>query len=186
MAVSEPEQSPWTRGEVPCTYHRRHDRAAVLPVRQADLRAVRRANAGRAAVPRLRGCARPAHVSHDERLAGEGRRRRGGRCAGRVAVVWRFAPEWQFYLCLALGFGVAEAMAWAANYKRGRDLQLLGMALVVAGLVLARVLLARHYEITMEDVNAYGDIVAELLQLRLIPDLIFAGIAVVLPWLRFR
>ncbi len=103
-----------------------------------------------------------------------------------VGVLWRFAPGWQFYLCLMLGFGVAETMAWAANYKRGRDLQLLGMATVVGGLVLARVLLAQRYGITAEAVNEYDDIVAELLQIRLIPDLVFAGIAVVIPWIRFR
>jgi hypothetical protein len=126
-----------------------------------------------------------------------------------VAVVWRFAPEWQFFLCLALGFGVAEAMAWAANYKRGRDLQVLGVALVVLGLVLARVLLAQRLGISAEQVNALDGTVTNsevcdafdvdappfarcsvsvvhALQLRLIPDLLFAGVAVVIPWIRFR
>src|SRR5688572_32125914 len=36
-----------------------------------------------------------------------------------VGVLWRFAPEWPFYLAPALGFGIADAIATAANYTRG-------------------------------------------------------------------
>jgi hypothetical protein len=118
-----------------------------------------------------------------------------------VAALWALGPSWQFYLCLALGFGVAEGMAWAANYKRGRDLQLLGIGCVVFGLLLARVLLAQRYDISWEEVNALDGVVfneairdefggpvsvATALQFRLIPDLVFAGIAIVIPWFRFR
>src|SRR6476620_9858514 len=47
-----------------------------------------------------------------------------------VGVVWGYAPSWNFYLMLILGFGVAESMAWAAKGTRGMDLQLVGVAAV--------------------------------------------------------
>src|SRR5262245_5211887 len=39
-----------------------------------------------------------------------------------VGVIWGYLPDWGFYLSLALGFGVAEAMAYVSNAKRGIDL----------------------------------------------------------------
>ena len=54
-----------------------------------------------------------------------------------VGLLWGFAPDWGFYLALLLGFGVVEAMAWASNAKRGRDLQGLDLLVVVVGLVLS-------------------------------------------------
>src|ERR671911_256859 len=44
-----------------------------------------------------------------------------------VAVLWRFFPDWGFYLSLLIGFGVVETMARVAKYKRGTDLQLAAM-----------------------------------------------------------
>jgi hypothetical protein len=188
MAVSapEPQEFPRPRGQVPCSYH---------PDVMTGLRCSR---CGKPICPRcgvrtpvglrcpdcagVRGL--PTYQTSTNALLKAGGV--GLVVAVAVAVLWRFWPEWQFYLCLLLGFGVAESMAWAANYKRGRDLQALGVGMVVVGLTLSRYLLARHYGITAEQVNAYGEIVAELLQMRVIPDLLFAAIAVAIPWIRFR
>ncbi|MGI8485122.1 MAG: B-box zinc finger protein, partial [Thermomicrobiales bacterium] len=118
-----------------------------------------------------------------------------------VAVLWRFFPQWQFYLCLLLGFGAVETMAKAVNYKRGADLQAAAIAVVVVGMVLARVLLAQRYGITLGDVNSLSDAIATpqvisqfrgyvpvdyLLQLRFVPDLIFSAMPVAIAWYRFR
>lgn len=186
MAVTEQQQFPRTRGEVPCSYH---------PSVMTGLRCSR---CGRPICPRC-GVRTPVGLRCPDcagvrglptyRTSGNTLLKAaaaGAAVAVVVAVLWRFAPDWQFYLALALGFGVAEAMAKAANYKRGRDLQLLGMGIVVAALVASRVLLAQRYGITAEQVNAYGEVVARLLQIRLIPDLLIAGVAVALPWIRFR
>src|SRR5687768_3051320 len=59
-----------------------------------------------------------------------------------VAAIWGRFPDWQFYLCLALGFGVAETMSWSVGYKRGRELQIAAMICVVFGLFAARVAIA--------------------------------------------
>jgi hypothetical protein len=117
-----------------------------------------------------------------------------------VAVVWRFFPDWEFYLCLLLGFGAVETMARAANYKRGVDLQAAAIGVVIVGMVLARVLVAQRFGISLSDVNNLNDLVATqaayreygivsvatILQLKLIPDLIYAAIPVAIAWYRFR
>jgi hypothetical protein len=201
MAVSEQQPFQRTRGEVPCSNH---------PGVMTGLRCSR---CGKPICPRC-GVRTPVglrcpdcagvrglptyRTSSNTLLKAAGA---GLAVALVVGGIWGYLPDWQFYLSLALGFGVAEAMAWAANYKRGRDLQVIGIAFVVLGLVIARVLLAQRYGITLEQVNALEDnvwtegireefgfpvSVATALQLRIIPDLIFAGIAVVIPWVRFR
>lgn len=103
-----------------------------------------------------------------------------------VAVLWRFFPEWQFYLCLLLGFGVVETMAWAANYKRGLDLQVAAIAVIVVGLVLARVLIAQQFGIDLSMINQMRPGVQATLQLELIPDIIYAAIPIAVAWIRFR
>ncbi|MGC4105047.1 MAG: hypothetical protein QM753_01675 [Thermomicrobiales bacterium] len=103
-----------------------------------------------------------------------------------VAVLWRFFPAWQFYLCLLLGFGVVETMAKAANYKRGLDLQLSAMGVIAVGLVLARVLIAQRWGIDLAMVNDMVPGVARVLQLELIPDLVYAAIPFAIAWIRFR
>jgi hypothetical protein len=103
-----------------------------------------------------------------------------------TAVLWRFFPQWQFYLTLLLGFGVVEGIAWATNNKRGRDLQLLAIGLVTIGLLLSRVLLADRYGITWEMVNNLSPRMAQLLQVQVVPDLLFAALAYLIAWVRFR
>lgn len=103
-----------------------------------------------------------------------------------VAVLWRFFPAWQFYLSLALGFGIVETVAWATNNKRGRDLQILSMVLITIGLVLSRVFLADRYGISWDSVSAMNEFAMRRLQLQLMPDLLFAAIAYLIAWVRFR
>lgn len=118
-----------------------------------------------------------------------------------TAVLWRFFPQWQFYLCLLLGFGVVESMARIVRDKRGLDLQIAAMLIVSFGFLLSRVLLAQRFGVTVAEVNAmderlrglevfetYGPFasVGDVLQLRLIPDLLYAALAYVIAWVRFR
>ena len=103
-----------------------------------------------------------------------------------VAVVWRFFPSWQFYLALVLGFGVAEAIAWATNNKRGADLQILAMGIITVGLILSRVLLANRFGISWEMVNNLSPFGTQSLQVRVVPDLLFAAVAYLIAWVRFK
>lgn len=118
-----------------------------------------------------------------------------------TALLWRQGPSWGFYLSLILGFGSVEAMARVANNKRGVDLQTAAIAVVTFGLVLSRVLIAQRFGVTLEDLNNLNGAVAtpevlgeyrrfvsvtDLLRLRFIPDVLFAGIAYAIAWYRFR
>jgi hypothetical protein len=106
-----------------------------------------------------------------------------------VGLVWGRFPDWNFYLALILGFGVTEGMAWGANYKRGSDLQIAAIVCVVIGLALARVVIAEQCPFfTLSDLlnhpSAPG--VAQTFQIRLLPDFIFAALALAIPYIRFR
>ena len=118
--------------------------------------------------------------------------------AAIVAVLWYFGPDWKFYLSLAMGFGVAEAIAYVAKGKRGVDLQVLGLAIVTLGLVAARVLLAQRYGIPLGDMlssetvvvqdgdRLYQGMPRDFVQLRIVPDLLFMALSWAIVWIRFR
>lgn len=102
------------------------------------------------------------------------------------SVLFAWIPEWNFYLSLALGFGVAESMARAAKDKRGVDLQVLGIAIVIGGMILGRFVLAYQLNLTWEQVNAFTPGIERALHMSLTPDGIFAALVVLIPWYRFR
>lgn len=106
--------------------------------------------------------------------------------AAAVGVLWGFIPEWNFYLSLLLGFGVAEGMAWAAKGKRGVDLQVTGIAAVLFGIAVSRLVLAQRFGISWEQVNAFSDLVERALYLRPVPDGLFAAMSAAIVWYRFR
>jgi hypothetical protein len=118
-----------------------------------------------------------------------------------LGIVWGFFPEWQFYFALAMGFGTAEVMARAANHKRGRDLQLLAIGIVLLGMLISRAVIALRFGVTWEQINQadaivfneavlkeYGGplYVTDLMYFRLIPDLIYALLPPIIGWIRFR
>jgi hypothetical protein len=103
-----------------------------------------------------------------------------------IGIVWGFFPEWGFYLGLALGFGVAELMARLANNKRGLDLQVLAIAIVLVGLIASRYVIATRFGIDLGLVNQMDPRVLSVLRLNIIPDLVFAAIPLVIAWIRFR
>jgi hypothetical protein len=113
----------------------------------------------------------------------------GALVAGLVGVLWGYYTQWQFYLALVLGFGVAESMSWAANYKRGRDLQLAAIACVFLGIVISRVFIAQNHPfLGIDDLlnNAMDPGVSRTFQMRLIPDIVFLILAGAIPFVRFR
>jgi hypothetical protein len=115
-----------------------------------------------------------------------------------VTLAWYFWPEWKFYLSLALGFGVAESMAYIAKGKRGLDLQAAGLAIVLLAQVAVRVLLVQKYGLDLDMISAGERIMVEedgrmvagnaldFAQLRIIPDLLFVAMTGAIVWIRFR
>jgi hypothetical protein len=78
--------------------------------------------------------------------------------------------DWSFWFALLLGFGVAEAASWAANRKRGVNLQVLTIGCVLLGVAVSRVLLNARQ----------GDLRLDFLQL------LFIGLACAIAYVRFR
>lgn len=121
--------------------------------------------------------------------------------AALVGVAWGFLPDWGFYLSLLLGFGGVEAMARISKGKRGADLQLVAIVMVLAGVAVSRAVMAQRYGISLEQINALSDFVltdqvfeefrqpvsvTTLLRLALVPDLLYVGVALAIAWVRFR
>jgi len=102
------------------------------------------------------------------------------------AIAFAWYPECNFYLSLGLGFGVAETMARAAREKRGADLQVVGIVMVLAAMFLGRAILAWRLELTWEQVQAFSPGVEEVLRMSITPDGLFAAMTVLIPWYRFR
>jgi hypothetical protein len=59
--------------------------------------------------------------------------------AAALGVLWGLFPGFDFWAALIMGLVVGEGVSWAANMKRGPGLQMVGVASVVAGAALSRV-----------------------------------------------
>ena len=80
-------------------------------------------------------------------LAGFGAAALGG-------ILMGLFPAFEFWAALLIGIGVPEAISIATNQKRGQGLQVLGMAAVVFGFVLSRLVLqAFPFLILMGGIN---------------------------------
>ncbi len=102
------------------------------------------------------------------------------------AIAFAWYPEWNFYLSLALGFGVAEGMARAAREKRGTDLQIAGIVTVLLAMALGRAILAWRFDLTWAEIEAFTPGVEQFLRMSIAPDGLFAALTVLIPWYRFR
>jgi hypothetical protein len=59
-----------------------------------------------------------------------------------IGLIWAALPGYDFWAALAMGLLVSEAVAAAANQKRGPGLQVVGLAATIWGIVLSRAALA--------------------------------------------
>ncbi|MEZ4665862.1 MAG: hypothetical protein R2835_04360 [Thermomicrobiales bacterium] len=103
-----------------------------------------------------------------------------------VGVILGYLPEWNFYLTLVLGFGVAETMARLSNEKRGLDLQIVGWIAVTIGLVISRWVLMDRLGLPWEVVRQMPPGLDRFLNLELVPDGVVAVIPFLIVYLRFR
>lgn len=118
-----------------------------------------------------------------------------------TGLVWGFLPAWGFYFALLLGFGIAESISAMSRHKRGLDLQLVAISMVLLGIVISRTILAQRYGVGFAELNALDSAVSspeifddfrrpvsvtEALRLNFFPDLIYTGLAIAIAWVRFR
>jgi hypothetical protein len=111
-----------------------------------------------------------------------------------VGYFWGNFPSWGFYMALLLGFGTVEAMARAANYKRGNDLQAAAFGAIFIGLLVSRYTIALvnpenvpfslSLDLLLE--NYDQDFVRRAFYVRLVPDFLFMAIPFVIAHIRFR
>jgi hypothetical protein len=196
--MADPVFATSTRGEVPCSYH---------PDVMTGLRCSR---CGKPICPqcavrtpvglRCPECAGvrglPTIRTGTDTLLRAGAA--GLAVAAMVTVLWYLWPDWRFYLSLALGFGVAEAMAYVARGKRGTDLQAVGIGIVTIAAIAVRVALASKYDIPLDQMlsdatiivadsgDLYAGAARGFVQLRIVPDILFLAMSYAIVWVRFR
>ena len=108
-----------------------------------------------------------------------------------VGVAWGLLNQagltrgltWDFWFSLIVGFVVAESVSWAAKRRRGQNLQLLAIGMVLLGFVVSRV------AITLRATQTFSAdrLSAQLQDLITRPVLlIFLALACLIAWRRFR
>jgi hypothetical protein len=111
-----------------------------------------------------------------------------------IGVAWGFlnnaglgrfgrGADWGFWFTLLLGFGVAEAISWLANRRRGPNLQVIGIASVLLGFVISRVVLnARSLRpLPLDQLLSQPQTLGIDMTL-----ILFVALACVIAWRRFR
>lgn len=108
-----------------------------------------------------------------------------------VGVAWGLLNQagltrgltWDFWFSMLIGFVVAESVSWAAKRRRGQNLQLLAIGMVLLGFVVSRV------AITLRATQTFSvdRLSAQLQDLITRPVLlIFLALACLIAWRRFR
>lgn len=97
------------------------------------------------------------------------------------------AYDWGFWFSLLLGFGVAETISVLAKRKRGTNLQAIGIAAVLLGFVVSRVVLNARRTRPLSLEQFLGDPLnaGQFLRIELL-TLIFLALACAIAWRRFR
>lgn len=106
-----------------------------------------------------------------------------------LGFFWGSYPSWGFYMALLLGFGVAESIAKAADYKRGPELRALSMGCVFFGIVVSRYTIAQLTPGISLDLlldNPGDPFVRAVFYLRFIPDVLFMALSFVICYIRFK
>lgn len=100
-----------------------------------------------------------------------------------LTLVGRVGLSWDFWFSLVIGFGVAEGVSWAAKRRRGPNLQILGIGLVLLAFVVSRAVMVLRATQLLD-----GAVIASLLQETITQPtlLIFLALACLIAWRRFR
>lgn len=112
-----------------------------------------------------------------------------------IAILWSYQPDWSFWFAIGCGFGIAEGTVRVTGAKRGSTYQMIGMAGVLLSVILCRVLLAHRLGISFGDIgnvlsnSRVGSQQSRLLFLLLaldLPNIVYIGLALAIPFFRFR
>ena len=109
-----------------------------------------------------------------------------------IGVAWGFLNQaglgrgsttWDFWFSLVIGFGIAESVSWAAKRRRGSNLQIMAIGLVLLGFIVSRVIIVLRATQLLD-----GDVIAAVLQDTITQPsmLAFLALACLIAWRRFR
>ncbi len=108
-----------------------------------------------------------------------------------VGILWGLLNQagvgrgltWDFWFSLVIGFVVAESVSWAAKRRRGQNLQLLAIGMVLLGFVLSRVVIVVRATQTFSTARLSTEL-QDLIREPVL--LIFLAVACLIAWRRFR
>ncbi len=110
-------------------------------------------------------------------------------------VAWGFEPFWSFWFAIGCGFVIAEAIVRVTGAKRGSTYQTIGMVGVLVCIVICRVVLANRLGIGLNDItnivtstrvdSPQSRALLQLMALDL-PNIVYIGLALAIPYTRFR
>lgn len=113
-----------------------------------------------------------------------------------LGMTWGFFPLWAFWFAVASGFAIAEGMVRVTGARRGSVYQTVGMIGVLACAIICRVVLAyrfgydftkigQAFAVGRLDTSREGRNLTYALALD-IPNLVYIGLAMAIPYIRFR
>jgi hypothetical protein len=115
--------------------------------------------------------------------------------AALVGVIWGYFPLWSFWCAIGCGFGVAEGIVRFAGVTRGSAYQTIGMLAVLLCVVISRAIITWRLGLGVGDIlNILGrnriDSPTSNALLHAIAfdlaNLVYIGLALAIPWYRFR
>lgn len=112
-----------------------------------------------------------------------------------IGVAWAYQPAWSFWFAVGGAFVIAETMFRVNGAKRGNTYQIIGMAAVLGCVVVCRVILVHRLGLSLGDIDAIlnssridsprSRALFSVLALD-IPNLVYIGLALAIPYVRFR
>ena len=99
------------------------------------------------------------------------------------AVIGRAGLTWDFWFSLLIGFGIAESVSLAAKRRRGTNLQILAIGLVLLSFAVSRIAMVLRATQLLNSTAIPGILEDTIAQPTL---LIFLALACLIVWRRFR
>ena len=99
------------------------------------------------------------------------------------AIIGQSGLTWDFWFCLLIGFGIAESVSLAAKRRRGSNLQLLSIGLVLLSFAVSRIVMILRATQLLDGAILSGILTETIAQPTL---LIFLALACLIVWRRFR
>ncbi len=115
--------------------------------------------------------------------------------AALVGILWGYFPIWSFWCAIGCGFGITEGIVRAASVTRGSTYQTIGMVGVLLCIVISRALITWRLGLSAGDIftilgshridSPTTNALIHAVQFDL-ANLVYIGLALAIPWFRFR